>query len=208
MYMCHKSLTPLLRILFVFIGIQSIALAQSDCKLRKNEDGIKVYTCNTDTSNFKSIKVECTLNSSLDKLEFLLLDSDNYTLWQYNTTESKVLKKISDSEFVYYSRIEAPWPVSDRDMVVRIRSMRTSNELKVSAISEQGTLSEKKDLIRVPASNSQWIVREKDINRLEVNYSIQIDPGGNIPVWLINWVCANAPLQSFQALKKLIEEKK
>ena len=196
------------KILFTLIGIQSIAHAQPDCKLRKDEDGIKVYTCNTDTSKFKSIKVECTLNCSLDKLESLLLDFNNYILWQFNTTESKTLKKINDSEFIYYCKVEAPWPVSDRDMVVKLRSIRSSNELKVSANSERGILSPQKDLVRVPASRSLWIATEKNKGQLEINYSIQIDPGGNVPAWLVNWVCANAPLQSFQALRKLVEQKK
>ena len=196
------------KILLLLISIRSIALAQADCRLRKDEDGIKVYTCNTDTSKFKSIKVECELNCSLDKLESALLDFDNYKEWQFETRISKALKKISDTEFIYYCKIEAPWPVSDRDMVVKLHSVRTSNELRVSANSEKGILSPQKDLVRVPASRSQWIVIEKAKNQLEVKYEIQIDPGGNVPAWLVNWVCANAPLQSFQALKKRIEEKK
>jgi len=194
--------------LYVVVLIPVIAFAQPDCKLRKDEDGIKVYTCSTDTSKFKSIKVECTLNCTLDQLESLLLDFDNYIHWQFNTTESKTLKKISDTEFIYYSKIYAGWLVSDRDMVVRLRTTRSSNQLLVSANSEKGILAEAKGLVRVPASSSQWIVTETTKDKLNVKYAIQIDPGGNVPAWIVNWVCANAPLQSFQAIKKRLEEKK
>lgn len=186
--------------------ITVFAHAQTDCKLRKNEDGIKVYTCNTDTSKFKSIKVECELKCSLDKLGNCLFDVENYTQWQFKTVESKTVEKISRSEFIYYTKIEAPWPVSDRDMVVRFRSNRSDHQLMVSANSIHGIVAEKEDLVRVPASRSQWIVKEKGKELLEINYSIQIDPGGNVPAWLVNWVCANAPLQSFQALKKRTEK--
>jgi hypothetical protein len=186
----------------LFCAISVFAHGQKECKLRKNEDGIKVYTCNTDTSKFKSIKVECELKCSLEKLENCLLDFEKYTHWQFNTIESKALKKISDAEFIYYAKIDAPWPVSDRDMVVKLQTKRSDNQLIVTANSEKGILAEKKDLVRVPASRSQWIIEEKGKDLLEINYSIQIDPGGNVPAWLVNWVCANAPLQSFQALKK------
>lgn len=182
------------------------AHAQGDCKLRKEVDGIKVYTCNTDTSKFKSIKVECELKCSLDKLESCLLDFENYTQWQFNTVESKRIKKISDSEYIYYTKIEAPWPVSDRDMVVHLRSNRSGNQLLVTANSELGVVAEEEDLVRVPASRSQWVVTEKNKESLEIKYAIQIDPGGNVPAWLVNWVCANAPLQSFQSLKKRNEK--
>lgn len=180
--------------------------AQGDCKLRKSQDGIKVYTCDTDTSKFRSIKVECELMCSLGKLENCLLDFENYTHWQFNTVECKRIEKIGDGEFIYYAKIEAPWPVSDRDMVVRLRSNRSGNQLLISANSEQGILSEKEDVVRVPASRSQWIVKEIGKELLEIRYSIQIDPGGNVPAWLVNWVCANAPLQSFQALKKRLKK--
>jgi hypothetical protein len=196
------------RVLLILLSIPTIAFAQTDCKLRKDEDGIKVYTCSTDSSKFKSIKVECILNCSINKLESLLLDFDNYIQWQFNTTESKALKKISDTEFIYYSRIYAQWPVSERDMVVKIQTTRSSNQLLVSANSEKGILAEVKGLVRVPASRSQWIVTETTKDKLDVKYSIQIDPGGNVPAWIVNWVCANAPLQSFQAIKKRVEEKK
>lgn len=192
------KIIPVLWLLYVTHFIQ----AQTNCKLRKAENGIKVYTCDTDTSKFKSIKVECELKCSLDKLETCLLDFENYTQWQFNTVESKTVKKISDSEFIYYTRIEAPWPVNDRDMVVRFRSKRLVDQLTISANSERGIIEEKDGLVRVPASWSQWVAKEKSKGVVEIRYSIQIDPGGNVPAWLVNWVCANAPLQSFQALKK------
>jgi hypothetical protein len=182
------------------------AYAQTDCKLRKDESGVKVYTCNTDTSKFKSIKVECEVRCSLDKLERCLLDFENYTQWQFNTVESKAIKRISDSEFIYYAKIEAPWPASDRDMVMRFLSKRSENQLDISAATENGVLEEKENLVRVPVSNVQWTITEKSKELLEIRYSIQIDPGGNVPAWLVNWLCVNAPFQSFQALKNRNEK--
>jgi hypothetical protein len=192
------KIIPVLGLMCLALGVH----AQTDCKLRKDEGGIRVYTCSTDTSKFKSIKVECELKCSLDKLERCLLDFENYTQWQFNTVESKTINKISDSEFIYYAKIEAPWPVSDRDMVVRFRSKRSVDQLTISANSEHGIIAEKEGFVRVPVSRSQWVAREKSKDVLEIKYSIQIDPGGNVPAWLVNWVCANAPLKSFQALKK------
>ncbi len=182
--------------------------AQTDCKLRKDQDSIKVFTCGTDTSRFKSIRAEFTLHASLQQLENFLLDFPNYVMWQYNTTESKSLRKISNSEFIYYARIEAPWPISDRDMVVRLRSVRTNKSLVVAANSEKNILSERRDFVRVRASYSKWVATETKKNFIEIKYEIQIDPGGNVPAWLINWVCAQAPYQSFKNLKEQIAKRK
>ncbi|MBS1681985.1 MAG: hypothetical protein JST48_09750 [Bacteroidetes bacterium] len=183
-------------------------MAQSDCTLRKDQDSIKVYTCNTDTSKFKSIRTELTVHANLEQLENFILDIKNYIAWQYNTVESKILKKISKSEYLYYVKIEAPWPVADRDMVIRLRTIHlTDTQLYISANTESGIIPEKKGLVRVPTSRSQWTAIEQKKNRIAINYSIQIDPGGNVPSWLVNWVSANAPYRSFKKLKETLEKK-
>ncbi|MBS1559370.1 MAG: hypothetical protein JST69_11665 [Bacteroidetes bacterium] len=189
---------------FLFAGsvfLTTKNLAQTDCRLRKEQDSIKVYTCFTDTSRFKLIKAEFKIHTSLEKLEKFLLNFSNYTTWQYNTVESRVIKKISDTEYIYYAKINAPWPVTDRDMVVRLAIRHIGNYLYVSAHSTGG-VPIKKELVRVPSSHSEWIVTETSRNILSVKYVIQIDPGGNVPAWIVNWVSAIAPYQSFKELKK------
>ncbi|MBS1489429.1 MAG: hypothetical protein JSS93_02775 [Bacteroidetes bacterium] len=191
---------------FFFTGLAFLPtknVAQTDCRLRKEQDSIKVYTCFTDTSRFKLIKAEFKIHTSLEKLEKFLLNFSNYTTWQYNTVEAKVIKKISGTEYIYYAIINAPWPVTDRDMVVRLATRLEGKHLYVSAHSTVG-VPVKKELVRVPSSHSEWIVTETSQNILSVKYVIQIDPGGNVPAWIVNWVSAIAPYQSFRELKKQI----
>jgi hypothetical protein len=196
-------------ITFGFASLPCI-YAQNDCKLKKDQDSIKVYTCHTDTSRFKSIVAEFTLHTSFDQLAQIVFDTPNYTQWQFNTIEAKTVKKISSSEQVYRTVIEAPWPVVDRDMVVhmKIQHDRNSNEMVITAESEKGIIPKKESYVRVPASRGKWIVKEKSRNLLQVKYTMQIDPGGSVPPWLVNWVCAEAPYKSFRNLKAILEKKK
>jgi hypothetical protein len=175
--------------------------------MRKDQDSIRVYTCHTDTSKFKSILAEFTLNATLHQLRDMLLDFPNYKNWQYNTKESKVLLKVNDSEFIYYTRIEAPWPVTDRDMVVRLATELTENKMIITANSVKSIMPQEKGFIRVPSSHSQWIVSKVGDNKLLIKYQMQIDPGGSVPVWLVNWVCAQGPYVSFKKLKELMTRK-
>ncbi len=195
-------------IIFVFASLICVQ-AQNNCKLKKDQDSIKVYTCHTDTSQYKSIIAEFTVNSTLERLISFVLDIPNYTQWQYNTVEAKVIRKISDSEQIYRTVIEAPWPVTNRDMVVHIR-MKYDPEKKSTIIttdSENGLIAERKELVRVPSSHAEWSVKQKNERRLEIKYTMQIDPGGSVPAWLVNWVCAQAPYQSFKKLKARLERR-
>jgi hypothetical protein len=180
----------------------------AQCTLRKNQDSIKVFTCHTDSSKFKSIVAEFFIHTSLTSLSDFVLDIPKYTQWQFNTIESKIIKKISNTEMIYRTVIEAPWPVTDRDMVVHITSEFSDGKmLNITTDSESGIVSIKEGLVRVPSSHAEWIVKEKSKNHLEVKYMMQIDPGGSVPAWLVNWVCANAPYQSFKNLKVKLEKK-
>lgn len=181
--------------------------AQGDCKLRKDEDGIKVYLCHVDSSRFKSIVTELDIHCGLTELIATASDVPGYTKWQFNTKEGTVLKNISSSEKIYHTRIEAPWPVSDRDMVVRMHITSQGNGATITTDSESGILPEEPGWVRVPFSHAEWHIEVKNENQLHVKYVMLIDPGGAVPAWLVNWTCANAPLLSFQKLKSLLEKK-
>ncbi len=193
-------------IILTFCKIVGIA-AQDKCKLRKDEDGIKVYTCHVDSSKFKSILTEFDISCSQDVLISKVLDVPGYTRWQFNTVQAKVIKTISEKEKIYRTVIEAPWPVTDRDMVVHLRISKSEVETVITTDSETGIIEEQPDLVRVPFSHAQWIVTSKNKDQLHVKYTMLIDPGGSVPVWLVNWTCAHAPLQSFQNLKKMVGQK-
>jgi hypothetical protein len=193
-------------VLFFWIGITS-ALAQADCKLRKDQDSIRVYTCHSDTSKFKSITAEFTMNASLDQIEDFFLDFPGYVNWQYNTVVSRLLKKVGHSEFLYYTVIDAPWPITDRDMVVVLNVNRSDNELTITANSAANKIPRNKEFIRVPSSHSTYVFRKKNKNQVTVSYAMQIDPGGSVPVWLVNLVCAQAPYLSFKKMKAQVSKK-
>jgi hypothetical protein len=193
---------------FILVLLFGKAVGQTNCTLRKNQDSIKVFTCHTDSSKFKSIIAEFSVHTSLTSLSDFVLDIPKYTQWQFNTVESKIIQKISSTEIIYRTVVEAPWPVTDRDMVVRIKSEFTDQKtLKIMTDSQSDIVPINEGLVRVPSSHAEWWVREKSKNYLEVKYTMQIDPGGSVPAWLVNWVCANAPYQSFINLKAKLEKK-
>src|SRR5882724_7311594 len=92
-------------ILLLFLSKQ-LVVAQPNCQLKKNKDSIRVYTCPTYHSKFKTVKANFTINSTYSKIVSVLLDVENFGDWQYKTRRVRVLKKLSESEIIYYSEIE------------------------------------------------------------------------------------------------------
>src|SRR5579863_7190884 len=105
-------------VLYLFAALP--AGAQKTWELKKDQDGIRVYSRTGDSSRFDDMKVEMTLPVKLSSLAALILDIDNYPNWSFNSVKAYVLKRISPSEVYFYSLIRSPWPVSDRDMAVHL----------------------------------------------------------------------------------------
>jgi len=201
---------PMIRTVFfvLLFSLRSLGvLAQhDDCDLKKDKDGIKVYTCRSDTSKFRSLRADFTLeNTSFEVIQKILFDPLNYVNWQYNVIEAEILEKSADNQLIYRLVIHAPWPVQNREMIVRISSEKESDQrmsFTMHTINHSYPLND--DYIRVPFSQGSWQVQLVDSN-LHVQYLLNIDPGGSIPSFLVNMAMAEGPYHSFSNLKRMLK---
>ena len=182
--------------------------SQYKWKLSKNKDGIKVYVAENPKSKFKSIKVECTLHGTFDKLIAVLTNVDRLKDWAYNIKTSYLIKKITPYDLYYYMETSIPWPMSNRDAVVHLRIMKDSLQrfVKISAISEPLFIPERDDKVRIPRSNVNWYVTMPAKNTISIIYTFEADPGGNLPAWVANSFADKGPYESFKKLSEMLRK--
>lgn len=194
-----------------FCSLTTSAFSQpGPCDLKKEKDGIKVYTCKTDTSKFRSLIAEFALEDvSFEELQAYLWDVDNYVNWQYNMVSATLLKKMDDQSIIYRSVVDAPWPVENREMIVRLAVDKSpsADERSYTMHSVSHDYPESEDLTRVPYSEAKWTVKKAG-NTLLVTYQLNIDPGGYVPPVLVNLAMAEGPYESFHNLKNLLKKKR
>ncbi|MGN6396172.1 MAG: START domain-containing protein [Mucilaginibacter sp.] len=188
----------------LFITAQTtVASAQTDWKLKNEKDGIKVYVGAVPDSKFKAIRVDCELNTTLSQLVKVLLDIKTCPEWVDHTKSCTLLKQVSPSELYYYSEINIPWPAQNRDFVAHL-TVRQNPNTKVVTMdgpAVDGFVPEKEGIVRVHSSKGLWILTPVRKDVVRVVYTLQTDPGGDIPAWLVNLLAASGPMKSFQALK-------
>ena len=188
--------------------IHPILAQDENCKLKKDADGILVYPCKSDNDKFKSLKAELTIkNTTLEELVALLKNVAKYPDWQYNMISAEILDRESDESIITRSVIDAPWPVENRELIVRYKIIQNHDEgeVYINAKTLAYDYAESKGLIRVPFSNAEWFVTASG-SSLKVNYTLSVDPGGSIPVWLVNMSIAEGPYHTFTNLKKRLEK--
>ncbi len=179
--------------------------AQVQWQLKKNEDGIKVYTGNTSNSNFKSIKVECTVNATLSQLVAFLLDVTKQKEWVYCSKDCRLVKRVAPNEIVYYSELEVPWPATDRDYISHIIvSQNAPHSLTIDANTEPNQLPETPNTVRVKKSSAHWDVTAISKDQLKILYTVSFDPAGALPAWLVNMFVTKGPFLTFQKLREVV----
>lgn len=184
-----------------------LCLAQSNCDLKRDADGIRVYTCKEQNEKFKSLRAEFELpNITTSQLKTFLWDVENYQTWQYNLMEAHTVDTVTLTTLAYRALIDAPWPVDNREIVVKMRIHETPGQLAISIQTHPYLKQPPDGFIRVPFFEATWTV-VKQSHALKITYALRIDPGGSVPAWLVNIAMADGPYVSFKNLKQLLSAK-
>jgi len=185
-----------------FVVTWSAAHSQVAWKLRKEEDGIRMYTASTDTSEFKLLKVELEVEATAVQVIAFLKDVERQPDWIYGVRHAQMLKVVRPDEFIYYSQVDLPWPCSDRDYVAHLHVSHPSAGLTIlDSHAQPDYLPLKKGMVRVQNSIAHWEIRSLQAERQAVTYTLSFNPGGLIPAWLINMFLTKGPSCTFSKFR-------
>ena len=185
-----------------------ILFAQDDWKLSKESNGIKVYSKKADDAKFKSVKVVCEIEGTIDKLVAVLKNISNNKNWVYNTKQSYIIKNVSSNEITYYEETGLPWPLNNRDVVINMRFNRDDahKTLNIEANGLQGQPEVKKGNVRLGYFKGIWQITTKDSKHINITYLLTIDPGGSVPAWAYNLFLSTGPYNTFNNLAELLKK--
>ncbi|MFT2008788.1 START domain-containing protein [Pontibacter sp. 13R65] len=198
----------LLAVLLLQLIITNELVAQDNWELKKDENGIKIYTRKLAHEKLKEIKVVSELQGTPEQLVAIIMDVNNLKNWVYGIKESRLLKKIDNSSVIYYNVADLPWPVSDRDMVLQLTVKKdpATKQTYIQSKSLDDYMPHQKGKVRVPYSSSSWKISPLTDTTLIAEYVFGVNPGGSLPAWVVNTVATTGPYNSFEALRKLMED--
>lgn len=200
-----KQLKSLMVMLALLLASHPHVNANPAWALRKEKEGIRIYTAKMPNECYKAVRVECFMTARAEQLLALLLDIDNNHEWVYKTKSSRLLKTINAREIIYYAQMESPWPFSNRDIIAHLKIKRESPKvITIESRAQPDFIPEEEDVVRIKSSKAQWTITNVKENLIKVEYVIQFDPGGNIPAWLINLFISDGPMESFKKMKERV----
>ena len=170
---------------------------------------VVTYAKQEDQKRLRSFRQELTFDASIDAIAALLLDIENYPRWYHLNTESRMLKKVSPTEFYYYQVFDAPPGTPDRDVVVRATIQpysARSGALKLVLRAAPDFMPPQPGLVRMPAFEmvaTYTPIGNGQIKGVTEGYA---DPGGNAPAWAINYVQRAAPYRNALSIRRVVKE--
>ena len=197
-----------LRTFLLLLIFESPIFAQTEWTTLKEKDGIKISSRHSPSSPFNDIRVELNLNGNIDQLEAILVDVSRYKEWSYATKISRLVKSIGPGKLIYYTEIEVPWPATNRFFYANFELKKKLNEKSMHVIAENilNYQPVPKDLVQVPLTRGTWNITTITNKSIHVDYILEMDPGGSLPVWVLNLFSTKGPLESFENIKKMMND--
>ncbi len=190
----------------VLIGIGAASLqAQGDWQLRKNADGIACYTKPQEGLSLDQFKGVGIVNAKLETVASIFRDVPSYTQWMYNCSEIKTLQDNGNDRLIVYYVNRSPWPVADRDAVVRSSVTQDEKSGSGSVVIEsiQHSYAGKGGRVRMPSLKAHFILQYIDREHTRVIFDIKANPGGSIPATLVNAFTKDHPYHTIRGLRKM-----
>ncbi len=175
----------------------------NEWELRKDKNGIKVFTRINANSSIVEYKAVTTTHTEISNLIAIINNVENYPGWLANCESASVIENINDSLRIDYLKTDVPWPMDDRDVVLEYRIISNNGEhyeAIMTAIPE--VIAEKENIVRIKNARGKWVFKKNDESTIEITYQFYGDPEGDIPLWIINMFIVSGPYETLLDLKK------
>lgn len=173
---------------------------------KKNKNGISISTSPVEESPFKAVRGEMVVKAKVDALIALVEDMEACPDWAALCKESRVEKRISDTESFAYIYNDIPFPVTDRDVYTHVVWSRDPVSKRITMTStavEGGT--PKTKAVRIKKAVSQWHFTPKEDGTTLVENFAHIDPNGPTPAWVTNMMLVDSPFKSMRKMRSIVE---
>lgn len=187
-----------------------VVFTQNTWKLNKEESGIQVFLRNNKNTAVLSFKGIMTVNSSLSSVLTVIGDLNSYPRWLYSCRSAQALNSNDAERLLNYIVLDLPWPVADRDtvMVASRNQNKTTRRVEIKMHAEPKLVLNVTGKVRIQTLYGRWLLTPVGTDKVNINYEMTVDPGGSIPVWLVNSMIVDLPFYTLLNLREVIKEDK
>lgn len=171
---------------------------------------VTVYKKDVQGSDVLAVKGVGTLDAPFAKVVSVVLDAPSRSKWMEQVESVEILKVVSPTERIAYWHLSPPWPIRDRDLVIRetieIDKAAKRLTLRMQSI-EDPAYPPHPDRIRAELFDASFVASPVDGGtRTAMVAESHADPKGSIPKWVVNIYQKDMPTKSIRRMLKRANE--
>jgi hypothetical protein len=191
--------------LLLFAGI---ARAENGWQPLVTQDGVSVQERTAPGRAMPELQATAEIDAGIFDVLAVIADVPRQTEWMHDCAESRRVRRDGPDASLIYNRTSAPWPVSDRDAVLRsqttlLEPMRHVT-VRFSNVTDPGT-PPVEGVVRMPRLVGGYELVSLSPARTRVTYTIDLDPGGSLPAWAAARTARETPLETMLGLRRQVE---
>jgi len=168
------------------------------------QDGVSVQERTSPGRAMPELRAQVAIHARIFQVLAVITDVPNQTKWMHNCTEARRLRADGQDVSVLYNRTAAPWPVADRDTVLRneITLLEPGKHVAVRFANTTDPAAPPVDgVVRMPRLVGDYDLLAVSPTRTQVTYHLDIDPGGSLPAWAAVRGARDTPLHTLLGLR-------
>lgn len=175
-------------------------------KLTKDKNDILTYIGPGNDNGLKPTRSIMLVDQKPVAALAAILDFDSYTDWVPYCKESKVIEILGDSVYHFFQLLDMPL-IKNRDMYIKVRVEQVSKaEFLVNMRADPSFRDVDEDAVRIELLNADYHIHmDPSTGKTLVEMKNEVDPGGFIPTFALNWASRSQPFETFTALKAHME---
>ncbi len=171
------------------------------------KDGVVVWTRSSPGSDFEDFMGMTVIAAPIGAVERVIDDVPAAEKWVPDCKEAKVIRTFDHSRREILFVTEAPWPISDREVLVlshKHRDPQTGEVVIDFRAIDDPSIPVGKGRVRIRSMGGRWGLFPADAGHTRVTYSLRGDPGGYLPSSLTRRIGRKIPFNTLLGLKDML----
>lgn len=189
----------------LFAAAPALVHAQANWEKKREKTGIVVEIRDAPGHDLKESRSTVQFVADLERVMDVIFDYARYGEWAPRHVEAREVARPADNVIVSYTISDSPWPVTDRDIVVRNTiTRRADGSVRIDMKAIPGMVPERDDLVRMSLFEGHYLLEPKPGGQVKVTYQALLDPAGSIPNWMVNMAVVDTPYDVLFNLRRQV----
>jgi len=195
-----KSQFLILLIIIPFL----LQASDDDWKLRKDKNEIQVFTKKLETSNIYKYMVKTKIQASVQEVYEQVIDFNENLKYMELADSLAFLDHQKNKRYINYMRFDMPWPVTNREMVMDMHVEILEDRIRLVSDDLPNYVEKNEEYVQIEDFHEEWTIKKsRDTDKTQITIVGWVNPGGNIPTWIVNLFSVSTP---FRFISGIVEE--